>query len=92
MQERGVVFLVYLIIFACAIASFYLALADFDAGLMFMAIGSGNPHPKGGIEYVRAMNECLIWKAKVWFGLGLVFVGIIVSLIIMRRRKRVEAN
>ena len=70
-----------------------MALHYFDAGLMFMAIDSSNPHPKGGIEYVRAMNQSLMLKARIWFGFGLVFIGgIIVSVIINRRRRKRDSN
>ena len=85
--------LIYLGLLASSIGCFYLALRYFDAGLMFMAIGSSNPHPTGGIEYVRAMNQSLIWKAKIWFGFGLVFLGgIIVSLIIRRRSRKRDST
>jgi hypothetical protein len=80
----------YLSLLGCSLGCFYLAWGYFDAGLMFMAIGSGNPHPTGGSEYVRAMNDCMIFKAKTWSGIGLVFLcGTIVSVIVGRRgRKR----
>src|SRR5258707_12684826 len=93
MQRRGLMVFFYLGLFACSIGCFYFALRYFDAGLMFMAIGSSNPHPTGGIEYVRAMNHSLILKAKIWFGFGLVFIGaIIVSVIINRRRWKRDSN
>jgi hypothetical protein len=93
MQRRGLVVFVYLSLLASSIGCFYLALHYFDAGLMFMAIGSSNPHPTGGIEYVRATNEGLMWKAKMWFGFGLVFLGgIIVSLIVNRRGRKRDSN
>ncbi len=69
-----------------------MALGYFDAGLMFMAIGSSNPHPTGGIEHVRAMNDCLIFKAKVWFGFGLVSLGGIIASLIINRRRRKRAS
>ena len=70
-----------------------MALHYFDAGLMFMAVGSSNPHPTGGIEYVKAMNESLMWKAKIWFGFGVVFLGgPIVSSIINRRDRKHDSN
>ena len=78
---------IYLVVCACSVGCFYMALRYFDAGLMFMAIGSSNPHPTGGIEYVRAMNHSLMLKAKIWFGFGLVLIGgIIVSMVINRHR------
>ena len=93
MQRRGLMVLIYLSLLACSMGCFYLALRYFDAGLMFMAVGSSNPHPTGGIEHVRAMNESLMWKAKIWSGFGLVFLGgIIVSLIINRRSRKRGSN
>jgi hypothetical protein len=78
----------YLSLLACSLGCFYLAWGYFDAGLMFMAIGSSNPHPTGGIEYVRAMNDCMIFKAKTWFGIGLVFLGGTFVSVIVRRHDR----
>ena len=93
MQRRVFMVFIYLSLLGCIIGCFYLAWGYFDAGLMFMAIGSSNPHPTGGIEYVRSMNASLMLKAKIWFGLGLIFTGgIVVSLIINRGRRKHESN
>jgi hypothetical protein len=86
MKRRALILFIYLGLLGSSIGSFYFALRYFDTGLMYMAVGSTNPHPTAGIEYVRAMNRSYMMKAQICFGLGLIFLAaIIVAVMVVRR-------